>query len=501
MSEVIIQKFIVIPGFFVSLHALKITIQTNYSLQAAMNRFLTVIVLIISVLFLGACEDLKPQIEDLNSRLTALEGTKIPSIEQQIQAIQTSIGELKEMDKTLKGYIDVLNQKDLPELQDAIQHLQAKDEELEGKIVELQNFISNQIGSQSDWVTVTYCTLEQYQQLVDQLAGFKTNMDTFQGTVNDQLSEMDGAITALENSLKAWVTEAFDKYYDISAVNAKLETLYNTLQHGDQKNKAAIDDLSTRVDKALNDMTIAYQKAISEAIKTNNGVINQKIADEIETVNKRIDDEVEALTKRLDNLEERLKAVEDYVQGQKDFTIDFDLPEAMVCYPGAKLDIHFTLSSSHLETTVECVPDPGWKADVSMGKNKGDIKITAPSTGGDGKILVFANRSTWTIMRVLSIEQGVISLSEKSYQMPRQGGRLDVTVTTNMAYVLHFSGITGSWISLIPETKATIREDVLSFQVAENGEGKPERDGIVLLMNAAGDVLDAIRVHQEGEVI
>ena len=134
-----------------------------------MNRFLTVIVLIISVLFLGACEDLKPQIEDLNSRLTALEGTKIPSIEQQIQAIQTSIGELKEMDKTLKGYIDVLNQKDLPELQDAIQHLQAKDEELEGKIVELQHFISNQIGSQSDWVTVTYCTLEQYQQLVDQL--------------------------------------------------------------------------------------------------------------------------------------------------------------------------------------------------------------------------------------------------------------------------------------------------------------------------------------------
>ena len=133
-------------------------------------------------------------------------------------------------------------------------------------------------------------------------------MDTFQGTVNDQLSEMDGAITALENSLKAWVAEAFDKYYDISAVNAKLETLYNTLQHGDQKNKAAIDDLSTRVDKALNDMTIAYQKAISEAIKTNNGVINQKIADEIETVNKRIDDEVEALTKRLDNLEERLKA-------------------------------------------------------------------------------------------------------------------------------------------------------------------------------------------------
>lgn len=464
-----------------------------------MKHFLNTIVLVTLALFLSACEDLKPLIEDLDSRLTALEGTKIPSVDQQIQAIQTSIGELKEMDKTIKGYIDVLNQKDLPEFKEAIQQLQAKDQELEGKISELQKYVDMQIGAQKDWVTATFCTLEQYWDLVNQLAAIKTDLNTFEGTVNNKFNEVAGTITALESSLKAWVNEAFTKYYDIATIDAKLEAIGKAIDDGDKTNKAAIDELSARVDKALNEITISYHKAISEAIETNNGVINQKIAGEIETVNKRIDDELDALKKRIDNLEERVKVIEDYIDNQKNFSIDFDQPEGMVCYPGTKFYVHFTLSDSQLETTVECVPDPGWKAEVSMGKNKGDIKITAPSDGGDGKILVFANRSSWTIMRALYVQEGVLRVTDKTYKMPWQGGELKVTVTTNMAYELHYSETTGSWVSVAPDTKGDLREDVLTFQIAENGEDLPARDGIVMFKNAAGDVLESLVIHQDAQ--
>lgn len=451
-----------------------------------MKRFLYAIIFLALSVSINACEEIKQQIEDYGARLTALEGTKIPSVEQQIQAVQSSILELKEMDRTLKEYINDLNQKDLPELKEAIKQLQAKDAELESTITELQRYLDSQLGTQKDWVMATFSTLEQYQDLVTQIAGLKTDLGAFEKTVNDKFTEVAGTISALETSLKAWVNEAFTKYYDIATIDAKLAAIDKSIQDGDNTNKAAIDDLSTRLDKALNDMTIAYQKAISEAIETNNGVINQKIAGEIETVNKRIDDEVNALQKRIASLEERVKAIEDYIDDQKKFSIDFDVPDDLVCYPGATVSIPFTLSDSSLETKVECVPDPGWKAVVSMGKNRGDISITASSEGGEGKILVFANRSTWTIMRALYVQEGVLRIANNAYQMPWQGGELEVTVTTNMEYELEFSGTSSSWISVAPATKATVREDVLTFQIAENGEDMPARDGIVLFKEYAG---------------
>lgn len=489
-----------------------------------MKTVLKYLFLLSATLAYVACEDLKPQLADLDARVSALEGTRITTIEQQIQAIQTSLTELKEMDKTLKGYIDVLNEKDIPELQEAIKQLQAKDAELENKIKELQTYVDTQLANQKDWVNATFCTLEQYQALVNQVAGLESSLNEFKKTVNEKYTELSGSvtdlgtsltnwintvngrfaeidasITALEASMKGWVNEALSKYYDIAIIDTKLSVINQSIQDGDNTNKADIDELSTSLTKAVGELTAAYQKAISDAIQTNNGVIDKKIADQIEAVNKRIDAEVETLQRRLDNLEERLKAIEDYIDDQKNFTINFDIPEDMVCYPGASVNVPFTLSDSSLETTVECIPDVGWKAVVSMGKNRGDIKITAPETGGDGKILVFANRSSWMIMRSLYIQEGKLTIVDKEYQMPWEGGELKVTVTTNMEYVVEFSGTAGEWITVEPKTKAECREDVLVVTVAENGEDMPVREGIVLLKNANGNVLESFAIHQAAQ--
>ena len=462
-----------------------------------MRKFLVVTLFTVALFSFVKCDGIDPEyLAGLDSRLSALEGTRIATVEQQVQSIQASIEALVEMDNTLKGYIEALQQKDLPELQAAIEALQQKDVEIEQAIAMLQTYVGEQITSTKEWVTATFCTLEQYQGLVNLIASLEQDLSTYKESTNEKMIALETAIGTLETTLKNWVNEALTGYYDIAAIDAKVTALENAIQEGDEANQKAIKDVKDSLVAAVADLTAAYQKAISEAIETNNGVINNKIAQEIEAVNTRITQEVASLTTRIDDLESRIQAIEEYINSQKNFTIDFDITEDMVCFPGATVSIPFTISESTLPTTVECVPDPGWKADVALDGNKGIIKVTAPEVGGNGKILVFANRSTWTIMRALYFDEGILRIVNKEFKMPWTGGEIEANVTTNMDYVIEYSGNQDEWITLQPTTKAECRNDLLVFTVAENGEDLPDRTGFVYLKNANGDVLASFAIIQ-----
>ena len=291
--------------------------------------------LIIPFMLLG-CRAIEKELDDLESRLTILEGSKIASIDEQISSIEGTIkaltgaredlerkdGQLEDLIQKLSGQIDGDEgiAASIQALQKAREELGKKDTELEDLIKNLRSFLEESLSNEKNWVTATFATLEQYQTLSDTVANLIESLKTTYCTL-EQFSQLQEEVsklasgtqlTELEESLKSWVGDALSGYYDIAAMDAKLSALATT-----ESVNSEIEKIKTELDKAKEELTEAYKKAIADAISENNGVIDQKIAQEIGAVQQRIDDEVDALETKIADLEARVKALEDVVAGLK----------------------------------------------------------------------------------------------------------------------------------------------------------------------------------------
>lgn len=78
-----------------------------------------------------------------------------------------------------------------------------------------------------------------------------------------------------------------------------------------------------------------------------------------------------------------------------------------------------------------------------------------------------------------------------------EGGEVEVAVTTNMEYRVIIPNDVQSWLS-VADTRATLREETLTFIIAEN-ESIEERSADVELLNAEGEVLQTITFTQDGQ--
>ena len=367
-------------------------------------------------MLLPSCKKINEAIDDLDSRLDKLEQETIPSIDEQISAINTTLGNLDAMDKELKGYIDNLtatasslqeqinatntkidevkkalqkeiedsNAENLAQLQTAksevlaqlataktelenelkqinitIETLKEKDKELDNKIAELRSYVDTELGETTDWVNATFTTLEQYNSLVSEVATIKEQIKAINQSITDletrlttkinedianavstlnadiqqkvkdittayttaisvaktditeaYTSAITIAISNLDLTLKAWVGNILSNYYTIAEVNAKIETLQNSIAEGDAALQEELKILKSQLETTAAEITAAYKKAIEEAINTNNGVIDTKIANEIASVNQRIANEVATINAKIAEIESRLDNVE-----------------------------------------------------------------------------------------------------------------------------------------------------------------------------------------------
>lgn len=365
--------------------------------------------LLFSGLLLLGCNKTDERIDELTDRVDKLENTSLPTISQQIEAIQKTLPQLQQADSEIKNYIATLQEKvstleqsvsDLegkieelgqnsqPGLSDIteqlssyklevqgkidtinalIESLQAADESLEQKIADLDN----KVDAQRSWVETTFATLEQYNGLVDDIASIRTGIEAInqnlidmetrlnekiktdiaaavaglESDIQEQVTEITDAYTAAIGtareeitaaytsaissaiddcvaSMKSWVNEKLANYYDIAAIDAKIELLQEAIAEGDasadEKLASEIAAVNKAIETAKNELTEAYQEAIASAIETNNGVIDTKIAQQIQSVNNRIDEEVQMLTTRIDDIERRLSELEDKVDDMAD---------------------------------------------------------------------------------------------------------------------------------------------------------------------------------------
>ena len=316
--------------------------------------------ILFSVAFFAGCERYDHAIQDLNDCIEVLEGSSIAPIEEQIRNIKASLADLQDVDKSLSGLIESLNEAasalqtkidnnaaadaaakkaledELASVKELITDLQKEDKSLDTKIADLKTYVDQiktsvdkDVADAKTWVSTTFATLEQYEEMQTTIATISALVDTYKtdlekgytDAIAAAVADMEDAISDSEDAMEIWVNETLqDGYYDIAAIDALLAALETKLSGTDGDLSAAdadlekqIEEQSKALEQASKDLTTAYEKAIEDAIEDNNGVINDAIAAAITTATNNLQSEINSIKSEIANIKERLDELEDKV--------------------------------------------------------------------------------------------------------------------------------------------------------------------------------------------
>ena len=438
---------------------------------------------------------------------------------------------------------------ELNQINSTIATLQAKDTELEGKITTLEEYVNTELQNTEDWATATFATLEQFNTIVEDIATIKTQIETLntsltnleerlnskiatdiataveglQGELATKVTEITTAYTEaisvakeeiaaayteaiataianLESSMKEWVNEQLTGYYTIAEIDATLNALQKSIDESNEALANDITELSEKVDAMKVELTEAYNSAIEEAINTNNGVIDGKIAESVAEVNDRIDLEVAAINARISALEERIDSLEDAIDEIKALDIIFDIDNGVACMAGATIEFGYNIVGGDNDTTVECFGDGGWSADVvSSTLEGGCIQVTAPSFGGKGKVVVLATSGAGGVcMKSIRFDEGILTDILDTYEVDYEACTLSVSLKTNLDYDLNIPSDI-DWLSVV-DTRAEVREDVLTFSINENLIAE-SRSATLTLTDKTGNTLHSFIINQKPQPV
>lgn len=293
--------------------------------------------------------NLQKSINATNSKIGEVEA----ALKNEVSEAKTNVlAQLAELKADMEAELSVVNT--------TISALKLKDEELDKKIADLREYVDTELANNKDWANATFATLEQYSIVAGDIEAIKASIlamndsikslekrieqtvvsevakalepikdemvasvisevvDSYMEAVNSAKNEITTAyttaiataISALENSMKLWVSDQLKGYYTIAETEGKLAALQNSVSDNDKVLQSEIDGLTESLATAKEETVAAYKKAIEEAINVNNGVVDGKIAIAIAEVNVRIENEIKAINTKIAAIESRLDKVE-----------------------------------------------------------------------------------------------------------------------------------------------------------------------------------------------
>ena len=270
--------------------------------------------------------DMSAQIAALEAEAAQLEAqlaetnTKIDTVKSELtETISTEkaniLAELEAFKATVNGELDAIKA--------VLETLKAKDVELDGKIATLQEYVDTELKATEDWATATFATLEQYNEVVSTIAtiegtieGINESIASLETRINEKIakdietacatlsvdlqnavkevtdaytsaittaknelteaytSALEGAISALETSMKEWVNEQLAGYYTIAEMDAKLQVMQTALESkitaSEDYLKGLISDLEGEINEkvAENSKLIATLSASLSALES-----------------------------------------------------------------------------------------------------------------------------------------------------------------------------------------------------------------------------------------
>lgn len=280
---------------------------------------------------------------DLEKAVEELRKSDNANKEELIRAIEQAEKEVLVTLETMKSEMNVK----LSDISGAISDLKKKDADLEGKISDLKSYAGKELKGTEDWVKATFATLEQYNDIVEQIAGIdieiaglKTSMTDLEERLTKNFTEsLNKTVSDLESAVADEVAGLNDRISKEVAdlTNAFTEALLkarNETEAAWEKNlKDSVNDLKSSLESWVNDKIKAYWKieetkaaletqkkalegqllvqktALEEMIKANSKDIEDLKA-ALAVTNKAIEDnakEIEGLKSDLDEVKAEVK--------------------------------------------------------------------------------------------------------------------------------------------------------------------------------------------------
>lgn len=280
---------------------------------------------------------------DLEKAVEELRKSDNANKEELIRAIEQAEKEVLVTLETMKSEMNVK----LSDIGGAISDLKKKDADLEGKISDLKSYAGKELKGTEDWVKATFATLEQYNDIVEQIAGIdieiaglKTSMTDLEVRLTKNFTEsLNKTVSDLESAVADEVAGLNDRISKEVAdlTNAFTEALLkarNETEAAWEKNlKDSVNDLKSSLESWVNDKIKAYWKieetkaaletqkkalegqllvqktALEEMIKANSKDIEDLKA-ALAVTNKAIEDnakEIEGLKSDLDEVKAEVK--------------------------------------------------------------------------------------------------------------------------------------------------------------------------------------------------
>ena len=187
------------------------------------------------------------------------------------------------------------------------------------------------------------------------------------------------------------------------------------------------------------------------------------------------------------------------VPQHKPLSISFSETEDIRVLPNHTYPIQYTITGATDKTVIKALAQDGFRAVVKPADTAtGTIEITTPSTILSSEVLVFVtDGEERTIMRSINFVEGVINITNRSYTVDYTGGRVDVELSTNIDYTVEIPAEDQSWISLISPTRAVMRDETISFNIAQNNSTQL-RYSIIKLVDKLGVTSETIQISQRG---
>jgi len=162
---------------------------------------------------------------------------------------------------------------------------------------------------------------------------------------------------------------------------------------------------------------------------------------------------------------------------------------------GQTINIGYSVTSADQGTVVDGIASNGYKVVVVGNSAAGSIEITAPDPLVDGKAIIIAvNSRGVTSAKVLTFEEGELALIADATSIGAEGGTIPVMIMTNISYTVNIPESARSWISQV-KTKATLRNELLTFQVAANTGAA--RSATIAIEDSSKKVLQSFKITQE----
>ena len=280
---------------------------------------------------------------DLEKAVEELRKSDNANKEELIRAIEQAEKEVLVTLETMKSEMNVK----LSDIGGAISDQKKKDADLEGKISDLKSYAGKELKGTEDWVKATFATLEQYNDIVEQIAGIdieiaglKTSMTDLEVRLTKNFTEsLNKTVSDLESAVADEVAGLNDRISKEVAdlTNAFTEALLkarNETEAAWEKNlKDSVNDLKSSLESWVNDKIKAYwtieetkaaletqkkalegqllvqKTALEEMIKANSKDIEDLKA-ALAVTNKAIEDnakEIEGLKSDLDEVKAEVK--------------------------------------------------------------------------------------------------------------------------------------------------------------------------------------------------